>query len=129
MAVNPGLLTNLPAQVSSFIGREAELAVVRGLVARSRLVTLTGTGGAGKTRLGLQVAAGLLDDAGDGVWFADLAPLRDPDLVAVTMADVLGVRQELGRPVLDTVVGAVGGRNLLVLLDNCEHVIGACAKL
>jgi len=129
MADNPGLLTNLPAQVSSFIGREAELAVVRGLVARSRLVTLTGTGGAGKTRLGLQVAAGLLDDAGDGVWFADLAPLRDPDLVAVTMADVLGVRQELGRPVLDTVVGAVGGRNLLVLLDNCEHVIGACAKL
>ena len=129
MAGNPGLLTNLPAQASSFIGREAELAAVRALVSGSRLVTLTGAGGAGKTRLGLQVAAGLADGAGDGVWFADLAPLADPDLVAVTVADALGVRQEPGRPVLDTVEAAVGGRSLLVLLDNCEHVIGACAKL
>ena len=102
---------------------------MRGLVGGSRLVTLTGAGGAGKTRLGLQVAAGLADGAGEGVWFADLAPLGDPDLVAVTVADVLGVRQEPGRPVLETVVEAVGGRSLLVLLDNCEHVIGACAKL
>ncbi len=126
---NPGLRTNLPAQVSSFIGREAELAAVRRLVERSRLVTLTGAGGAGKTRLALQVAAGLVDGSGDGVWFADLAPLGGPDLVAVTVADVLGVRREPGRPVLDTLVEAVGGRRLLVLLDNCEHVIGACAKL
>ena len=99
MADNPGLLSNLPVQVSSFIGREAELAAVRALVGGSRLVTLTGAGGAGKTRLGLQVAAGLADGTGDGVWFADLAPLGDPDLVAVTVADVLGVRQEPGRPV------------------------------
>ena len=123
------LLTNLPAQVSSFVGREGELADVRALVGGSRLVTLTGAGGAGKTRLGLQVAAGLLDGTRDGVWFADLAPLRDPDLVAVTVADVLGVRQEPGRPVLDTLVEAVGRGYLLVVLDNCEHVIGACAKL
>ena len=129
MADNPGLLTNLPAPVSSFIGREAELAAVRALVGGSRLVTLTGAGGAGKTRLGLQVAAGLADGTGDGVWFADLAPVGDPDLVAVTVADVLGVRQEPGRPVADTLVEAVGGQSLLVLLDNCEHVIGACAKL
>jgi predicted ATPase len=129
MADNPRLLANLPAQVSSFIGREAELAAVRRLVAGSRLVTLTGAGGAGKTRLGLQVAAGLLDGTGDGVWFADLATLQEPDLVAVTVADVLGVRLEPGRPVLDTVVEAVAGRSLLVLLDNCEHLIGACAKL
>jgi non-specific serine/threonine protein kinase len=129
MADNPGLLTNLPAQVSSFIGREAELATVRALVAGSRLVTLTGAGGAGKTRLGLQVAAQLLDGTGDGVWFADLAPLQDPDLVAVTVADVLGVHREPGRPVLDALVEAVAGRRLLVLLDNCEHVVGACAKL
>jgi predicted ATPase/DNA-binding CsgD family transcriptional regulator len=129
MAGNPGQLTNLPAQVSSFIGREAELAAVRGLVAGSRLVTLTGAGGTGKTRLGLQVAARLAGGAADGVWFADLAPLRDPDLVAVTVADVLGVREQLGRPALETVVEAVGGRRLLVVLDNCEHVIGACAKL
>src|SRR6516162_1380139 len=118
MADNPGLQTNLPAQVSSFIGREAELAAVRALVSGSRLVTLTGAGGAGKTRLGLQVAGGLADGSGDGVWFADLGPLGDPDLVAVTVADVLGVRQEPGRPVTDTVVQAVGRRSLLVLLDN-----------
>jgi predicted ATPase/DNA-binding CsgD family transcriptional regulator len=126
---NPQLLSNLPAQVSSFIGREAELTEVRDLLHASRLVTLTGAGGAGKTRLGLQVAALLADGAADGVWFADLAPLHDPDLVAATVADVLGVRQEQGRPVLDTLAAAVGGRSLLVLLDNCEHVIGACAKL
>jgi predicted ATPase/DNA-binding CsgD family transcriptional regulator len=120
---------NLPAQVSSFVGRDAELAAVRRLVAGSRLVTLTGAGGAGKTRLALQVAAVLADGTGDGVWFTDLAPLTDPDLVAVTVADVLSIRQEPGRPVLDTVAEAVGQRSLLVLLDNCEHVIGACAKL
>jgi predicted ATPase/DNA-binding CsgD family transcriptional regulator len=131
MAASPVLLTNLPAQVSSFIGREAELAAVRALVGRSRLVTLTGAGGAGKTRLALQAAAGLADGSGDGdeVWFADLAPLADPDLVAVTVANVLGVRLEPGRPVLDTLMEAVGRGQLLVLLDNCEHLIGACAKL
>jgi predicted ATPase/class 3 adenylate cyclase/DNA-binding CsgD family transcriptional regulator len=126
---DPRLLTNLPPQVSSFIGREGELDEVRALVGGARLVTLTGVGGAGKTRLGLEVAARLLDGTGDGVWFADLASLADPDLVPVTVADVLGVRQEPGHPVTDTVVQAVGQRGLLVLLDNCEHVIGACAKL
>ncbi len=129
MADNPGLLHNLPAQVSSFIGREAELAEVRALVGGSRLVTLTGAGGAGKTRLALQVAAGLADGAGGGVWLADLASLADPDLVVVAVADVLGVRQQPGRPALDTLVEAVAGRSVLVLLDNCEHLIGACAKL
>jgi predicted ATPase/DNA-binding CsgD family transcriptional regulator len=129
VAPGPMLLTNLPVPVSSFIGREAELAAVRALVGGSRLVTLTGTGGAGKTRLALRVAAGLLGGTEDGVWFADLAPLQDPDLVAVTVADVLGVRQEPGRPVLGTLAEAVGARSLLVLLDNCEHLIGACAKL
>jgi predicted ATPase/class 3 adenylate cyclase/DNA-binding CsgD family transcriptional regulator len=122
-------LTNLPAQVSSFIGRDAELAEVHALMDGSRLVTLTGAGGAGKTRLALHVAAEPADGTEDGVWFADLAPLGDPDLVAATVADVLGVRQEPGRPVLDTLAEAVGERSLLVVLDNCEHVIGACAKL
>jgi len=120
---------NLPTPVSSFIGREVELAEVRGLIARSRLVTLTGGGGAGKTRLGLQVAAGLADEAGEGVWFADLAPVQDPGLVAVTVADALGVRVEAGRPVLESVVAAVAGRRLLILLDNCEHLIGTCAMV
>jgi len=122
-------LSNLPAPVSSFVGRDGELAAVRALLGGARLVTLTGAGGAGKTRLGLQVAAGLLDGTGDGVWFADLAALRDPDLVAVTVADVLRVRREPGRPVLDTLVDAVGQRSLLVVLDNCEHLIRACAEL
>ena len=126
---NPKLLNNLPAQLSSFIGRDRELAEVRRLVTTSRLVTLTGSGGAGKTRLGLQVAAGLLDGSGDGVWFADLAPLQDPDLVAVTVANVLGIREDPGRPMIDTLIDAVGERSLLVLLDNCEHVLDACAKL
>ena len=125
----PKLPNNLPAPASSFIGRDAELAEVRGLVGRLRLVTLTGAGGAGKTRLALQVAAGLAEGAGDGPWFADLASLGDPELVAVTVADVLGVRLQPGRPVLGTVVEAVAGRNLLVVLDNCEHLIDACAKL
>ena len=120
---------NLPQQVSSFIGRDEELAEVRALVAEARLVTLTGAGGAGKTRLALQVAAGLPNGSGDEVWFADLAPLRDPELVAVTVADLLGVRRDPGRPVFETLVRAVGERSLLMLLDNCEHLVGACAKL
>jgi predicted ATPase/DNA-binding CsgD family transcriptional regulator len=123
------LQSNLSAPVSSFVGREAELAEVLALVGGARLVTLTGAGGVGKTRLGLQVATGLADGGGDGIWFADLASLQDPDLVAVTVADVLGIRQEPGRPVADSLVEAVGGRSLLLVLDNCEHLIGACAKL
>jgi len=123
------LLNNLPAQVSSFIGRDAEVAEVRGLVGGSRLVTLTGAGGAGKTRLGLQVAAGLAEGAGDGVWFAGLAPLSDPGLVAATVAGALGVSQEPGRSAVGALIEAVGRRGLLVVLDNCEHVIGACARL
>jgi predicted ATPase len=99
------------------------------LITVSRLVTLTGPGGAGKTRLGLQVAAEVLDGSGDGVWFADLAPLQDADLVAVTVANVLGIRAEAGRPLIDTLVDGVGRRSLLVLLDNCEHVVDSCAKL
>ena len=126
---NPKLLNNLPVQVSSFIGREAELSEVGRLIAASRLVTLTGSGGAGKTRLALQLAAGLLDGSGDGVWFVDLAPLQDPELVAVTVANVLGIPVDEGRPAADTLIDAVGRHSLLVLLDNCEHVIDACAKL
>ena len=120
---------NLPAPVSRFIGREAELAEVRALAGGSRLVTLTGAAGSGKTRLAVQVATGRDSDRGGGVWFADLAPLNDPELVAVTVADVLGIRSELGRPAQESLIEAVGRQSLLVLLDNCEHVIGACARL
>jgi predicted ATPase/class 3 adenylate cyclase len=126
---NPKLRNNLPAQVSSFIGRDAQLAEVRRLIGESRLVTLTGAGGAGKTRLGLQTAAGLLDGSGDGVWFVDLAPLQDGELVAAAVASALGIREDAGRPIAETLAEAVGDRSLLVLLDNCEHLIDACAKL
>ena len=126
---NPKLRNNLPAQASSFIGRDAQLAEVHRLLDGSRLVTLTGAGGAGKTRLGLQAAAGLADGSGDGVWFVDLAPLQDGDLAAAATASVLGIREDPGRPITETLVDAVGDRRLLVLLDNCEHLIDACAKL
>ena len=126
---NPKPPHNLPAQVSAFVGREAELTEVRRLITAFRLVTLTGSGGVGKTRLGLQAAAGLVDASGDGVWFADLAPLHDPDLVAGIVASVLGIPEDPDRSTVSTLVEAVGERNMLVLLDNCEHVIDACAKL
>jgi predicted ATPase/class 3 adenylate cyclase len=120
---------NLPAQVSAFIGREAELDEVRRLITAFRLVTLTGSGGVGKTRLAVQAAAALIDASGDGVWFADLAPLHDPELVAGTVASVLGIPEDPGRTTVSTLVEAIGERSMLVLLDNCEHVIDACAKL
>jgi predicted ATPase/DNA-binding SARP family transcriptional activator/class 3 adenylate cyclase len=126
---NPALLNNLPEFVSSFVGREHELAQVRALVSDNRLVTLTGAGGAGKTRLAVQVAAELLDGSGDGVWFVDLAPLSDPDLVGESVATAVGVREEPGRPVTATLVDALRERHLLVVLDNCEHLVDACAKL
>ena len=133
LAAAPGSLTimagNLPAQLSTFVGRDRELAAVRALVESSRLVTITGPGGIGKTRLALQVAAALLDGSGDGVWLVELAPVAGPELVARTVAAVLGVREEPGRPVLDTLADAVGDRSLLVVLDNAEHVLGAAAKL
>jgi predicted ATPase len=92
-------------------------------------MSITGPGGIGKSRLALQVAAEVLDGAGDGVWLVELAPVADPELVARTVAAVLQVREEPGRPVLETLVEAVGDRSLLVVLDNAEHVLGAAAKL
>jgi predicted ATPase/class 3 adenylate cyclase len=126
---NPRLPNNLPVQASSFIGRDTELAEVSQLITTSRLVTLTGPGGSGKTRLALQAAAGLLDGSGDGVWFADLAPVTDSGLVAGTVASVLSIQPEAGRPVADTLAEAIAERSLLIVLDNCEQVIDVCAKL
>jgi predicted ATPase/class 3 adenylate cyclase/DNA-binding CsgD family transcriptional regulator len=127
---DPALRHNLPSQATSFVGRAGELAELRSLVSGgSRLVTITGPGGIGKSRLALQLAAAALDGAGAGVWLAELAPVADPDLVVRAVAAVLSVREEPGRPVLDTLVDAVGDRRLLVVLDNAEHVLGAAAKL
>ncbi|MGO9081141.1 MAG: LuxR C-terminal-related transcriptional regulator [Streptosporangiaceae bacterium] len=127
---DPALRHNLPSQATSFVGRAGELAELRSLVSGgSRLVTIAGPGGIGKSRLALQVAAEALDGAGDGVWLVELAPVAEPELVARTVAAVLAVREQPGRPVLDTVVDAVGDRYLLVILDNAEHVLGAVAKL
>jgi non-specific serine/threonine protein kinase len=120
---------NLPAQLTSFIGREQEIAELRGLVASKRLVTLTSVGGTGKSRLSLQVAAGLLDEFDDGVWFVELAPVSDERRVAHAVASVLGVKEEAGRPIIDALTRHAGDRRMLLILDNCEHVLHASAEL
>ena len=120
---------NLPQQVTSFIGRERELAEVKRLLANTRLLTLLGVGGIGKTRLSLQVAADLMDDYPDGVWLAELAPLTDPRLVPQAVASVLGVKEEAGHPVVEALIKYVSDRRLLLILDNCEHLLDACAEL
>jgi predicted ATPase/class 3 adenylate cyclase/DNA-binding XRE family transcriptional regulator len=125
---NPALQNNLPAQLAAFIGRDREVAEVRALVESARLVTLTGAGGAGKTRLGLQVAAELLDGSGDGVWLAELAAVTKDDAVAGAIAGALRIPAQPGRPALEVLADALGPQDILVVLDNCEHLVGACAK-
>ena len=126
---NPALANNLPSQLSRFIGRDRELSEVRALVGSSRLVTLTGSGGCGKTRLGLQVAAGLLDGSGDGVWLVELAAVADEDAVAPAVCQALDVAPQPGRPALEILLDALAPQNALIVLDNCEHLIGGCAKV
>ncbi len=125
---NPALLNNLPTQLAGFIGRDREQAEVRALVESSRLVTLTGAGGAGKTRLGLQVAAELLDGSGDGVWLVELATVTDEGSVAAAIGETLRIAAQPGRPALEVVADALAPQDILIVLDNCEHLIGGCAK-
>jgi predicted ATPase/DNA-binding SARP family transcriptional activator len=120
---------NLPARLTSFVGREREIAEVTGLLARSRLVTLTGTGGCGKTRLALEVAARVVDWFADGAWLVELAALTEGQLVVQAVASTLGLRQRSGRPLTEMLVEYVQPRHLLLLLDNCEHLISDCAAL
>jgi predicted ATPase/transcriptional regulator with XRE-family HTH domain len=123
--------TNVPWPVSSLLGREADLAAIRDLIAveGQRLVTLTGMGGSGKTRLAVQVAAELLDAFVDGVWFVELAPTSSPTLVPRVVAGALGVREVEHAPILDTLIGHLRRKRLLLVLDNCEHLVDACAEL
>jgi len=120
--------TNLPAPVSDFIGRETELRELRELLRHNRLVTLVGTGGIGKTRLGLEAARATLEEFPDGVWLAELAPLTDPDLVASAINTALGLQSGAGRWTSERLAAALRGRRLLLVMDNCEHLIGAAAR-
>jgi len=120
---------NLPQQLTRFIGRQREIAEILDALTYTRLLTLSGPGGIGKTRLALQVAADSLLEYGDGVRFVEFASLADADLVAHTVASTLGVHEEGGRSITDTVVDYLKGRRFLLVLDNCEHLISACAQL
>jgi predicted ATPase len=131
---------NMPVQLTRFIGREDEIEQLRRLVVQSRLCTLTGTGGSGKTRLALQVAGSLIEDFDDGVCWVDLAPTTEPEMVAQALLSALGVReggtgtyapkaQRTQRPVAARLADHLRSRSVLVVLDNCEHVAGSCAAL
>jgi predicted ATPase len=126
---NPELTNNLPFSLDTFVGRSQELGEVRALIVDSRLVTLTGAGGSGKTRLALQAAAELLDGSGEGVWFVELAPVTEPDQVPSTVIKAMQLRQESDVSPLDNLVMVLKPQNVLVVLDNCEHVIDTVAKM
>ncbi|MBS1723015.1 MAG: tetratricopeptide repeat protein [Armatimonadetes bacterium] len=120
---------NLPVQVTSFVGRERELERISGLLETERVVTLTGSGGCGKTRLALQAASDAAGRFPDGVWFVDLAPVSDPRLVTESIAGVLGVRGEPKRTLEQTLTAFLARKKVLLVLDNCEHLLLACARL
>ena len=117
---------NLPAQLTTFVGRIGQLDEVRRLVLGNRLMTLTGAGGAGKTRLSVEVATQVSDEFPDGVWWVDLAAIADPLVVSLTIARTLGLPDQAGRTPLETVQRFIGDRRVLLLLDNCEHLLDSC---
>ena len=118
---------NLPDQLTSFVGRERELGDVAQALDTTRLLTLTGAGGCGKTRLAAQAAADALDRFPDGAWWVELAPLADPDAVGPTLGDAVGVKPLPGQSSLDAVVAHLAGARALIVLDNCEHLLEVCA--
>lgn len=122
-------LHNLPAPITSFIGREKEQQEVIDLIAKHRLVTLTGAGGIGKTRLSLQVGNRLLNDYSHGIWFVELVSILDPLLVPRTTAIAIGLRDEPQRPMIDMLCDYLRDKNMLIILDNCEHLIDACGSM
>ncbi len=120
---------NLPLQLTTFVGRGNELADLQRLLATKRLVTLTAVGGAGKTRLALEVANRTLDAYPDGAWLVDLTPIKDGHLVARAFGSTLGVHERPRQPIAETLLEHLRGRHLLLVVDNCEHVIEDCAGL
>ncbi|MFJ4878539.1 AfsR/SARP family transcriptional regulator [Streptomyces sp. NPDC088745] len=120
---------NLPAETTTFVGRESQLAALHDLLERSRLITLTGVGGVGKTRLALRVARQAAPAFADGVWLADLATLSEPALLDRAVADALGVRDQSARPAADAVAAHLRTRSVLLVLDNCEHLVDEAAAL
>jgi predicted ATPase/DNA-binding XRE family transcriptional regulator len=123
------LPNNLPIQLTSFIGRERELAEAKQLLSNTRLLTLTGPGGTGKTRLALQIAQDVLSTFTNGVWLVELAPLTDPSLIPQTIAAVFELREAPNTAMMDILANYLHAKQLLLILDNCEHLIKACAKL
>jgi len=123
------VMHNLPAQLTAFIGRNKETRAISEFIGKHRIITITGAGGCGKTRLTCEVAKGLIQDFKDGVWFVDLAPIIMEDLVANEIAEVLNIPEEPGRSVLDTLIHKLEVKNLLIILDNCEHLINACSEV
>ena len=121
--------SNLPPETNAFVGRDREIDEIAVLLVPGRLVTLAGPGGIGKTRLAREVARSVAHRFPDGVWLVELAGLYSPDLVVSAVAQVLGVRESSGRPLVDSLSEAVAGSSLLLVLDNCEHVVDACAEL
>ncbi len=120
---------NLPVPLTTLVAREAELAQLCDALEHYRLVTLIGSGGCGKTRLALHAAGATVERHRDGVWWIELGPLSDPEQLATVVASALGLREEAGRPVVDTLADQLAGRAALLVLDNCEQVLGACAEL
>ena len=120
---------NLPVQLTSFVGRGTQMTDVRKLLADNRLVTLSGAGGAGKTRLAVEIATRIAPEYADGVWYVDLAPITDPVVVPVTVTRALGLPDQPGGSTMDTLLRFVRDRHVLVVLDNCEHLLGATAEL
>ena len=120
---------NFPVQLTSFVGRGAQMTALEKLLVDNRLVTLTGAGGAGKTRLAVEIAARIAAEFGDGVWYVDLAPVTGADVVPVAAARALGLPDQPGRSTMDTLLRFVRDRQMLVVLDNCEHLLDASAEL
>ena len=142
LASSRSIPNNLPTQLTSFIGRERETAQLTQLLApdpnqgdehkdsrQPRLITLTGPGGTGKSRLSLHAAAGVIEHFPDGVWLVELAPVTDPNIVIQTVAAPLGIHEQAGRPIFDMLVDYLRAKKILLILDNCEHLIDECARL